>query len=259
MNRGGWFPGVAFVAMLAGCGGGGAEVRMAIDAAEWRPARIVLAIPAMPGDVIPAPGSLPSGVSRPTPESAAAAVGDALHAALAASATTIVLAAAFTRSETAEAADRAARQYLETRAVEPAAGHALAEDGGADAVLLTAVLRYGPEAETEVSTQAQSVNTTVGTTAVGISSAATRVVVWYNVQVRCALVRVSDGFVVWDAGVRVRRKPTFLSETSQASVLEDAIRDLCRSYPWRRPDEEAATPAPLPSLAPAPASATTAR
>jgi hypothetical protein len=230
--------GLTVLVALAGCSAGGAEVRTAIDPAEWRPTRIVVVAPAMPGDVIPPSGTLPAGVTRPTPEEARAAVFEALQGALAASATTIQVTAAFTRSGTAAAADRACRQYLETRAVDPAVGPALAEDGGADAVLLTALIRYGPEAETEVSTQAASVNTKVGTTDVGISSAATRVMLRYNAQVRCALVRVNDGAVVWDAGVRRREKPGVLREVSQASVLEDAIRTLCRSYPWKPPEED---------------------
>ncbi|MEK7476939.1 MAG: hypothetical protein AAB152_15050 [Candidatus Coatesbacteria bacterium] len=230
---------------LAGCGAGGAEVRAAISPAEWTPARIVMVAPAVPGDAIPPSGSLPAGITRPTPEEAGAAVYEALRAALSASATTIQVTGVFTRSGTAAAADRACRQYLETRSVDPSVGPTLAEDGGADAVLLTAVIRYGPEAETEVSTQAASVNTKVGTTDVGISSAATRVMLWYNAHIRCALVRVKDGAVVWDAGVRRRQKPGVLREVSQASVLEDTIRTLCGSYPWKPPDEEVGPQRPL--------------
>jgi len=245
MRFGCWRPwAVAASFGLAGCGASGAEVRATVDPAEWRPARIVIVTPVVPGDAIPPSGTLPAGVTRPTTEEAGTAVFEALRGGLAASATTIQILTAFTRSDAGAAAQRAARQYRETRTVDPAAGQSLAEEGGADAVLLTAVIRYGPEAETEVSTQAGSVNTKVGTTDVGISSAATRVVVWYNAQIRCALVRVADGAVVWDAGVRRRVKPSVLREVSQASVLEEATRVLCRALPWRRPEDELAPRAP---------------
>jgi hypothetical protein len=236
--------GAAAAIALAGCGAGGPEVRATIDRAEWRPVRIVAPAPVMPGDAVPAGPALPGGLVRPTPEEAGMSVHDALCAGLAASATDITLTSSFSRSETAAAAARAARQYLEARSVDPAAARGLAEEGGADAVLLIAVLRFGPESETEVSTQAKSVNTKVGTTDVGISSAATRVMIWFNAQFRCALVRVNDGAVIWDVGVRRREKPGLIREVSQASVLEDAVKTVCDAFPWKRADEEPAPGTP---------------
>lgn len=250
--------GAAGVALLAGCGAPGPEVRLSPDPAEWVPAR-VLVLPALLGAGAVQTGKvLPAGLTAPSPEAAAAGVRTALVASLAGCATrcTVEPAGEYTRSGTADAVGRISRQYLDSRQTDPEAGRlAAAEwDGGTPAssagLLLITVLKYGPEVDEDVSSMSKSVSTTVGTTDVGISSSAQRIVAYLNVHVRCALIRGHDGALVWDASARRRVKSAAAGEAGLDGLLAQAVADLCQGWPWHPrpadadPDPETAADEP---------------
>ncbi len=225
---------VVMALFLWGCGGG-PEVRVTADPLEWVPGRIAILPAVTAAGAIPPATGLPVGLAPSDPAAAAAAVLAAVRGALAGCATLVAIEAAPAFSSTAagEAAVRLATQYLDQRDVDPRAALGVAAAlPGTDALLLTAVVRYGPEADVDVARQAQAVNTKVGTTDLGISSAATHVSVWFNAQFRCALVRCRDGVVVWDVGERQRVKRSILRDVTQEQVLAMAAAELCGVFPW---------------------------
>jgi hypothetical protein len=219
-----------------GCATTGAEVRTTTDPTVWSPARIAILEPvAGPGAVLQ-PRTLPEGVVALDEAATLAAVRPAVRDALAASAPDLAFEtpAGFSRAEGADLAARASRQYLDARTVEPTLGRELAAATGADAVLVVAILKVGPEIEGDVQGIQRSVNTTVGTTSVGISSSASPVVVYLNAQIRCALLRGDDGRIAWDAGVRERRKRGLVRAWTLGEVIAEAATALGGAFPWRR-------------------------
>lgn len=267
-----WHGAGASVLLLAGCGAAGPEVRLAPDPAEWVPARVLVLPATLAGGAVSTGKALPAGLTAPTQEAAAAAVRTSLIASLAGCATrcTVEPAPEFTRSDTADAAAKIARQYQDSRQTDPEAGKlAAAEWGGttpetSPGVLLITVLKYGPEVDEDVSSMSKSVSTTVGTTDVGISSSAQRIVAYLNVQLRCALVRGYDGMLVWDASARRRVKSAAAGDAGLDGLLAQAVADLCQGWPWhpraadaepeKEQDEPDDAPVPAkPAVIPAPA------
>ncbi len=262
-------PPITLLAALAGCGAAGPEIRLMPDPAEWRPAKVVVLVPTVAGGGV-STRALPGGPPAPTATEAIADVRAALVAVLAgcAAAPGVEPAGEFTRSETAGAVEKVARQYQDARQIDPALGVlAGAEWGGPEpagsaGVLVVTVLKYGAEVDEDVSSMSKSVSTTVGTTDVGISSSAQRIVAYLNVHVRCALIRGHDGALIWDASARRRVKSANAGEGGLPGLLAQAMADLCLGWPWRpRPVEAAQEPgavadgadvpkAPVPAAAP---------
>jgi hypothetical protein len=241
----------------AGCGAAGPEVRVTADPLDWAPARVAV-LPAAAGtNCVPPAAGLPPGVAPPDAASAPGVVLAAVRQALAGCATRMSIEPAPAPGTTgaAEAVDRLGRQYLDARDVDPrlvrAVGDALP---GTEALLLTALLRYGPEADTDVASSAQNVNTTVGAgnskTDLAISSAATHVSVWFAVQFRVCLVRCRDGALLWDVAERRKVKRSLLRDVTLESVLADAARDLCPAFPWRAEEAGPAQAPPSPDPPP---------
>jgi hypothetical protein len=227
---------------LAGCGPAGPEVRLAPEAAGWSPTRVAMLAPVVRGDATGTLKSLPEGLAMPTREEAGGRSAEAFEAALRSRGLTVTLVTA-SLSEGAGEAEKLSGQYLDTRGVDPATAGKVGEAAGADAVLMLAVLRYGPETDSEMQQMSQNANAKVGTTDLAISSTATRTVVWFNAHLRAALVRASDGLVVWDAAMRVRKKRGPLGDVSLDTVVRDAGAGLASVFPWTRQEEEAAPPA----------------
>ena len=221
-------------AWISGCAGGGAEVRVTADPSAWVPLHVAVLAPALAPSCIPSAQGLPEGLAPPTAGQARSAIAAALTAALAAGATMLEIREAPEASGTPSSVPREAlaREYLEARTVDPATAQAAGAGLGADAVLVIAAIEYGPQADPDASGVSRSVSTTVGTTDLGISSAATHVSVWFGASLRCALVRVSDGAVLWDAAARDRRKRSLIAQTSLESVLATAASALGAAFPW---------------------------
>jgi len=61
--------------------------------------------------------------------------------------------------------------------------------------------------------------------------------------VRCALVRLSDGAIMWDAAIRDRRRPSLLGSVTMETVANEAVDRLFAAFPWLKqaPVEDAAT------------------
>lgn len=234
----GWQAGVAAL-VAAGCGAGGPEVRVTADPAEWAPARVAVLAPAAGPGLVPPAAGLPAGVTPPDAATAPAVVSAAIVRALAGCATrmTIEPAPAPSGTEIEAQVQRLGRQYLEARDVDPALARAVgAAFPGTDALLLTSVLRYGPEADADVASSARNVNTTVGAgnskTDLAISSASTQVRVWFTAQFRCCLVRCRDGAMLWDLAQRKKVKRSLLKEVTLETVLAEATAELCGAFPW---------------------------
>jgi len=226
---------------MSGCGSVGPEVRLSPDALSWKPALVAMLPAIASGDAIPAGTVLPEGEVRPTAPEALTEVSAPLASAFRERSNARIIQLIFTQTEAGQRAEKAARQYLESRIVDPALTAKLGADTSADAVLLVALLRYGPEVD-EVQQMSQSAQTRMGTSQVNISSTASRTVLYYNVQFRCVLIRCADGAMLWDAGVRKREKRLSVLNITQASVLTAAINELVDSFPYARPRPEAAKP-----------------
>ena len=226
--------------LAAGCGPVGPEVRLSPDALSWKP-EVVAMLPAIAaGNVIPGGGVLPEGVIRPNATDALAAVSGPLAAAFRERSEVKAVSLLFTSTEAGQRAETAARQYLDSRAVDPSIAAKLGVDTGAEAILLVAVLRYGPEVES-IQQMSQNAKTTLGTSQVNISSTASRAILYYNVQFRCALIRCADGAILWDAGERKREKRLAVLNVTQESVLRGAIDSLVDTFPYARVRSEAGT------------------
>ena len=226
--------------LVVGCGTTGLEVRTTLDAADWTPAQVLLLPAAVADKAIPPARGLPGGVSRPTAGDAGALTIEALEAELRERTTLTFLSQAeqpFSRTVTASLVEQLNKQYLNTRAVNPHLAQELGPELACDAILLTAVLRYGPQVEGGLQQMTRSVDAKVGQSDLVIRSAATRVVVYFNAQMRCALVRLSDGAIVWDAAVRKRRKRGLLREATQETVLREAVNTLLSASPYLKLDE----------------------
>jgi len=224
--------------LSAGCGPVGPEVRLSPDALSWKPAMVAMLPAIAAGNVIPGGGTLPEGVTRPTAPEAMAAVSVPLAASFRDRSEVKVVQLLFTASAAGQRAETAVRQYLDARAVDPAVTAKLGVDTGAEAVLLVAVLRYGPEVD-DIQQMSQNAQTSVGASQVNISSTASRAILYYNIQFRCALIRCADGNILWDAGIRKREKRLAVLNITQASVLREAIDSLVDSFPYARPRPEA--------------------
>lgn len=235
--------------LLAGGCATGPEVRVAGDATGWKPSRVAILPAAVATTAIPPARNLPDGEAPPAALDAARAVEAALEAALrdrAALADARVV-ESFTRSGSGAAADKLARQYLETRAVDPTLPAAVADEAGADALLLVAILRYGPESEGDLQRTAQSATAPVSKTSdLAVSVAGSSALVYYNAQFRAALVRAADGVIVWDVGVREHVKRNAYMGVTQAVVLSQAAAKLAGVFPWLKPPPQPAAPAPRP-------------
>jgi len=227
---------------LSGCGSAGPEVKLAPEAAGWTPVRVALLAPAVKGDATGTLKTLPEGLAMPTREEAGEKPLESFETALRALKLTVTVfsVSSVDGQEAADAAGKLSGQYLDTRSIDPALAVPVGEAVGADAIILLAVLRYGPETDPDIQQMSQNANATVGTTDLAISSTATRTVVWFNAHLRAALVRVSDGLVVWDASMRVRNKRTPLGDVSLESAVRDAGTGLASVFPWVR-DESGET------------------
>lgn len=225
---------------LAGCGASGPEVRTTSDPAEWTPTRMLVLPPAGGSGAIPPGTVFPEGVTATTLPEAIAATASALVEGLRLSATGCQSAAAepFSRTDTAGLLETVNKQYLDTRTIDPAAARALGEALGADAYWLTAILRYGPEVDGDAQQVTKGVGTSVKTTDVGINVASSYIIVYYNAQIRTALVRSSDGAIMWDAASRQRERRGALRTVTQASVLRAAVDTLMQGFPWRGVEPE---------------------
>jgi len=110
---------------------------------------------------------------------------------------------------------------------------------GADAYLVTAILRYGPESEGDAQQVSKGVGTAVSkTTDLGINVASSYTIVYYNAQIRSALIRSSDGAVMWDAASRQRERRGMMRDVTQASLLKAAVDTLASGFPWRTVEED---------------------
>jgi len=242
-----FLPGINRMALLlaavlvVGCEAAGPDVRMVPGAGEWIPARVLILPATAAGNAVPVARALPDGLASPTASEAAGRTTEALERALKEGATlaSVSRAESFSRTPTAALAGQIGRQYLESRTVDPQLVRSLAGELDADAVLLTALLRYGPEVEGDVQQMQQSAQTKVGSSNLAISSATSRAVVYFNAHLRCALVRLSDGAVVWDAAIREHRKRSLIRETTQDVVIHDAVGKLLTAFPWRKTGGEA--------------------
>lgn len=235
-NRGNLLSLALLAGLAAGCGPVGPEVRLSPDALAWR-AQWVGAYPVIVSTkAVPAStGALPEGVVKATTETAGKEVGDALLAALAARSEVPLQQVVFTGSGSGSRASKLAEQYLSARTVDPGLAAKAGADTGAEAILLAAVLRYGPEVEGELQTMAKGANTTVGTSQVAISTSVSRAVTYFNVQFRCALVRTEDGAILWDASVRRRERRVSVMEITQESVLRESVTQVVDTFPWAKP------------------------
>ena len=224
---------VAALAVVAGCAGG-PEVRVAPDDSSWKPSRLVLLPPVFTTTTMSAGKSLPPDVDNPTVTEAMRDVEAALVAGLRARAALdeIGPTPAFTRSATGAAAEKLARQYVETRACDPGLAAALREELAADAVLVTAVLKYGPEMDSDVARVSQNATAKVGQSDLAVSAAGSSALVYYRAQFRCALIRLSDGAIVWDAGVREHAKRGAFLNVTQVSTLRKAVGSLLNAFPY---------------------------
>lgn len=217
----------------------GPEVRLSPDALTWRPAWTALLPVIAAGNSVPTSASLPGGVVKPKPEDAARAVASALLSSFAARSAVPVRAVAFTSSASGKPAEKAAGQYLDTRAVDPALAARLGTDTGAEAVLLVAVLRFGPEVEGDLQTMSRGANTQVGKSQMAISTSVSRAVTYFNAHFRCAVVRCSDGTILWDAAVRRRDKRITMMNVTQESVTAEAADAVVDTFPWATPRKPA--------------------
>jgi len=173
---------------------------------------------------------------KPKPEEAARNISEALLASCAARSQVSVRAVAFTGSASGSRAEKATGQYMDSRMIDPTLSAKVGADTGAEALMVIAVLRYGPEVEGGgVQSIKQGANTRVGASQMSISTSVARAVTWFNAQFRCALVRVSDGAVLWDASVRKRQKRVTLMNVTQESVLQEAVEEIVDTFPWAKP------------------------
>lgn len=231
---------------LGGCGPVGPTVRVASSFDSWVPENILLLPASVAPKAILAVPKLPEGVAAAStaPEAAADTVRELLSAIRDRGVPVVGDGdRAFSRTSTASLAKRVVHQYASARAIDPDIARRLGEElvasegfmGGGrriDSVLVTILLRYGPEMDGDPQTVNQSVATKIGDSDVAISSATTLSFVRFNAHVRCALVRLSDGAVVWDASIRRRQKRILLRNTTQESVLHDAITALVDAFPY---------------------------
>jgi len=223
--------------LAAGCGPVGPEVRLSPDALSWRPASVAMLPAIASGNVVPSGGTLPAGEVRPTAGDALNIVSSALAGSFRDRSEVKVVPLLFSSTQAGMRAETASRQYLDARAVDPLVAVRLGTDTGSDAILLTAVLRYGPEVE-DIQQVNQNANTKLGTNQVNISSTASRAVLYYNIQYRCALVRCADGAILWDASIRKREKHLAILNVTQDSVLRSAIGEVVDTFPYARPRPE---------------------
>jgi hypothetical protein len=86
----------------------------------------------------------------------------------------------------------------------------------------------------EIQQMSQNARTTVGNSALNISSTSSRAVLYFNIQFRCALIRCADGTVLWDAGIRKREKRLAVLNITQESVMKSAIDELVDTFPYAR-------------------------
>jgi len=222
---------------LSGCGPAGPEVRLSPEAAGWTPVRVALLAPAVKGDATGTLKLMPEGMTMPTREEAGEKPVAAFESAMRVRGLTVTL-FSVSSMDGPEDAGKLADQYLDTRSIDPGLAGPVGAATGADAVLLLAVLRYGPETDPDLQQMSQSANATVGTTDLAISSTATRTVVWFIAHLRVALVRTSDGVVAWEASMRVRRKRTPLGDISLESVVKEAGVGLASAFPWVREESD---------------------
>lgn len=230
--------------VAAGCGSMGPEVRLSPDALSWKPALTAL-LPAIgASNVVPGGAKLPEGMIKPSGTEALAAVSAPLAESFRDRSEVKVVQLLFTTTEAGHRAETVVRQYLDARAVDPSATAKVGADTGADAILLVAILRYGPEVD-EIQQLSQSARTSVGASQVNIASNASRAILYFNVQFRCALVRCADGAILWDAAVRKREKRLAVLNITQESVLRSAIDSLVDTFPYARarPEESPSSPA----------------
>ncbi len=239
---------VAVMATLAlgGCGPAGPTVRVASSFDGWVPESVMVLPASVASKAILAVQKLPEGVAAaPTTSEAAADTVRELLSAIRDRGVSVVgsYSGAFSRTRTAFLGEKMVRQYASARAIDPDIARRLGEeliaseisvgtDHRIDSVLVTMLLRYGPEMDGNPQTVNQSVATKIGDSDLAISSATTRSFVRFNAHIRCALVRLSDGAVVWDASIRRRKKRVLLRRTTQESVLRDAITALVGAFPY---------------------------
>jgi len=140
---------------------------------------------------------------------------------------------AVSKTDIAGLIEEVSRQYLDARQIDPATAKALGAALGTDAYLLTAMLRYGPEVDGDAQQVSKGVGTSVKTTDLGINFASSYIIVYYNAQLRSALVRSADGMIVWDAASRQRERRGALRTVTQASVLKTAVETLMVGFPWK--------------------------
>ncbi len=222
-------------AAVWGCGAVGPEVRLSPEASTWKPEQAVFLPAVLATDAVFKDQSLPEGVPRIAPDEVSGRVIGAVREALAARSSVRAFPLALTVTTTAAEAALLGRQYLEARAVDPALASRIGAAVGSEALILTAVLRYGPEVEGGVQQMSQSARTQMGTSQVSISSSTTRAIVYYNSQFRCALVRCADGVIVWDAAVRRHQKKVAVLEVTQEGVLRESAEEMVDTFPWARP------------------------
>ena len=235
MAKQGWFSLVGVAVLAVGCGPAGPEVRLSPDALTWRPGWIAALPVVVAGSAVPATATMPEGLVKPTGIDTAKQVSGALYASFAGRGEVPLRGVAFTASASGKVAEKVLGQYLDTRAVDPALAMKLGADTGAEALLVVAVLRYGPEVEGDLQRISQGANTTLGTSQLAISTSVSRAVVYFNAQFRCAVVRCSDGAVLWDAAVRRREKRMTVLNVTQESVLREAAEQVVDTFPWAKP------------------------
>lgn len=143
------------------------------------------------------------------------------------------------KPRTADLIETVSRQYLDARLIDPAAAKALGEALGVESYLVTAILRYGPEIEGDAQQVSKGVGTAVSkTTDLGINVASSYTIVYYNAQLRTALIRSSDGAVMWDAASRQRDRRGVMRDVTQDSLLKTAVDTLAQAFPWRTMEPE---------------------
>ena len=235
---------LALSALACGCEAGPC-VRTAPEAATWNPGAIVMLPVIVASGALSSPQNLPGDTVLASPQRAGEEVGAALEKALKAVSSAGILRPAPGMSATGVAAsiEMINRQYLSMPSIDPALAASLGQDLETDAILLTAVLRYGPEAEGDPQMLQQNAQTKVGASQLSISSTASRTLMYMNCRFRCRLVRCSDAAVIWDASVSERQKKVAMLAVTQEGVLRKAVSDIAASFPYaRRTDSRPAFP-----------------
>lgn len=224
----------SLLAAALGCGPAGPSVRVAPGSLEWKPAKVLVPPARVSGKALEVARGLPADISRPADSEVSALAAGELAAAVNARSgpEAVVASPALADPGVSSRIEQLSRQYGESRTVDPRLASGLEDDIAEDAVLLCAVLRYGPEAEGEPEQSSQRANPKIGETDIAISATTTRTVVYLNAHIRCALVRVSDGAIVWDASIRRREKRGLLADRTQESLLRDAVIALVSAFPY---------------------------